>query len=318
MEKQRDLQFDIVRVLATFWIIGGWHVMDVFGWHIERKMPYAFLTFDALAGFMFMSGYFLSKYTFDTRVEVVTFYKKRMIRFFPLFALSAITMFIIGDNPGRLQLVLTLTGLSSYFGKQPWTVWFISMLFSFYLMTPLLSKCINKMKFNVILKLLVIVFGTSIFVYLLSLTPLDYDKRLSYAMPAYCIGLLLGKTAYVKQYSEKWWVAVISIVLCGFFAYFNIHGIEYGYIDGIIGVIALLSISNWLKYLPIRKVIEPLSYASMCVYLFHMQCYEKLPGLLHLGGVEIWSVYLVLIPIIVILSYAIQFAYDKLIEKLGL
>ena len=31
MQKDRDLQFDIVRVLATLWIVGVWHVLDYLG-----------------------------------------------------------------------------------------------------------------------------------------------------------------------------------------------------------------------------------------------------------------------------------------------
>lgn len=77
MQKDRDLQFDIVRVLATLWIVGGWHVLDYIASFqlLSMKGDLGYITTCMLATFMFMSGYFLSKYKFETKAEVSLFYK---------------------------------------------------------------------------------------------------------------------------------------------------------------------------------------------------------------------------------------------------
>lgn len=316
MNKERDIQFDIVRVIATLWIVACWHVKELLNMTPELKQDLDFITISSLATFMFMSGYFLSKYSFNAREEVKSFYRKRFVRFYPLFALSAVVMFLLGDNPGKLQLVLTLTGLSTYLGKQPWTLWFISMLFSFYMLTPLISRVLKRVKINVVGKILLVFVSTAVIVWLFSLTPLDFDNKFAYAFPAYCSGLILGTETIIKRITSNIYILVFSGIILALLQVYDIHDIQYCHIDTFFGVIVLLCIAYWMTFLPIRKTITFLSYTSMSLYLFHRPVYRLLASHCPFEGVTPYYIYLVMIPVAIIVSYIIQYSYDFCVNNI--
>lgn len=317
---QRDLQFDIVRVLATFWIVGVWHLVDDLA---NREIyalghQYGYITTYSLATFMFISGYFLSKYKFCDKEEIYTFYKKRFIRFFPLFVLSAYTLMLKGMNPGYTKMILTITGLSSYIGYQPYTVWFISMLFSFYMVTPFISNGLNKIGDNKINKLLVVVVVSILFIFLLSCTSLDYDSRLSYTMPFYAFGLVLGRDVTFKKMTTKWYTLAISLIVCILCRIFGICNDKFLQIDVVFGILALLSVSYWLQFLCIGRFIKFLSYISMCMYLFHRQVFYVVKDLIfQQDKVSVYQAYLIMLPCSIIVAYIIQKGYDILIKKIS-
>ena len=90
-------------------------------------------------------GYFLRKYPFRDRADVLTFYRKRFSRFYGLYFLSAITLLIGGFFTDKSwfdsyhQFFLTLCGLTTFSPPQPGTLWFMSMLMFFYLVTPFIQ-----------------------------------------------------------------------------------------------------------------------------------------------------------------------------------
>lgn len=318
---QRDLQFDIVRVLATLWIVAAWHALDYLKLSniIEIQSNIGFITTYVLATFMFMSGYFLSKYTFSSGKEILLFYKKRLTRFFPLFFFSALLLYRLGYNSDGTCFVFTLTGLASYVGCPPMTIWFISLLFSFYMLTPLVSKGLAEFKDNVIFKLVIVTTSSIMFVYLLSLISPNYDQRISYTLPFYWIGLVVGNSSLIKLVTSKWYTLLISSIVLITFRFFGIFGEGYLHIDVIIGIIVFLSACYWIKFLPVSKIIQVLSYASMCMYLFHRPIYHLvLKYIIHDVKIVPYLFFLILFPIVVVLSYAIQFGYDKFIKKIGL
>lgn len=121
LSKSRDLSFDVTRVVCTLWIVGIWHLMN----YIPNQAPAALttgigepVTITALSCFMFISGYFLRKYPFRDRADVLTFYRKRFSRFYGLYFLSAITLLIGGFFTDKSwfdsyhQFFLTLCGLN--------------------------------------------------------------------------------------------------------------------------------------------------------------------------------------------------------------
>lgn len=147
--KERNLQFDVARVLSMMWIVFVWHLSEYLDKDVRNILLFdgAYnVTTVALGTFMFISGYFLSKYKFENANDVKQFYLKRLKRFYFLFMLAAITMWIGGMNPENRTLITTLTGLSSFILPQPRTLWFFSMLMFFYFITPLLQSVYNALK----------------------------------------------------------------------------------------------------------------------------------------------------------------------------
>lgn len=319
MHKKRDLQFDIVRVLATLWIVGVWHMLDYVDAPrlLEMKKDLGYVTTCMLATFMFMSGYFLSKYTFGTKEEITIFYKKRLTRFFPLFFLSALVLYRIGFNPGRLQLLFTLTGLSSYIGHQSGTIWFLSMLFSFYMITPFVVRGVERIQYGAWMKSIIVVLFCIVFIYALSCTPLNYDKRLSYTMPFYGLGLILGREPFIKTISSKWYILLLSALLLTLLHAFNISGVRYLHIDTVVAIILFFCICYWLQNLPIGGIISFLSYASMAMYLFHRPVYILfLKYVNHNAKATIPEVLFFILPLTIVISYTIQYSYDFCLEKI--
>ena len=281
------------------------------------KSHVGYVTTCMLATFMFMSGYFLSKYTFETKTEIVGFYKKRLTRFFPLFFLSALLLYRLGFNPHFGQLIFTVTGLSSYFGHQSGTIWFISMLFSFYMVTPLVVMGLEKIKYGMWAKACVVVLFSIAFIYALSCTPLDYDVRLSYTMPFYGLGLVFGRETIIKTVSSKWYALVMSAALLCALHKFDILGETYLHIDTVVAIVLLLCVCYWLKYLPIGMFITFLSYVSMAMYLFHRQIYHLgLKYILNTWKTNVEDIYLILLPLVIVVSYAIQYSYDYCLAKI--
>lgn len=129
LSKSRDLSFDVTRVVCTLWIVGIWHLMN----YIPNQAPAALttgigepVTITALSCFMFISGYFLRKYPFRDRADVLTFYRKRFSRFYGLYFLSAITLLIGGFFTDKSwfdsyhQFFLTLCGLTTFSPPAAW------------------------------------------------------------------------------------------------------------------------------------------------------------------------------------------------------
>lgn len=140
--KERNMGMDVARVIATIYIIGYLHLKSYQG--AEYIMPHffgeAFVTKIMLGLFMFISGFFMASYSFENfKEDSIAFYTKRFFRFYPLFALAACTLFLIGYNPNPLKLVMTLTGTSTFIA-QPGTLWFMVLLMMFYFFTPLIMK----------------------------------------------------------------------------------------------------------------------------------------------------------------------------------
>lgn len=321
MKQARDIQFEYVRVIATLWIVGVWHMppyvdthpsMTIMGWSV------GYVTTCMLATFMFMSGYFLSKYTFETKTEIVSFYKKRLTRFFPLFFLSALLLYRLGFNPHFNQFIFTVTGLSSYFGHQSMTIWFISMLFSFYMVTPLVVRGLEKIKYGMWAKACIVVLFSIAFIYALSCTPLDYDVRLSYTMPFYGLGLVFGRETIIKTVSSKWYALVMSAALLCALHKFDILGETYLHIDTVVAIVLFFCVCYWLKYLPLGKVITLLSYATMAMYLFHRPIFHLTNKyVLNTYECNLTEFYIILMPIMIFLSYVIQLSYDFSIKMLS-
>lgn len=153
----RNIQFDIARFLCVIWIVGFWHLVEYMNSDITTCCINSVtrnITNGVLGTFMFISGFFLSKYSFRNKTDVLNFFKKRLNRFYLLFFISAVLMYTFGLIPSVGLLFTTIFGLSPFILPQPPTLWFFCMLIGFYAITPLICKCLfflNGMKYNLLI-----------------------------------------------------------------------------------------------------------------------------------------------------------------------
>lgn len=326
--QNRDLKFDLAKLLAALWIV-VWHVYDYnSSYRAVIVSDYSYMLTRVMLGvFMFSSGYFMSKYKFRKWIDIKNFYVKRFWRIYPLYAIAAISLFLCGFIGEKKVLLTTLTGLSTYVTPQPSTLWFVALLLSFYIITPLIflvCERVYKLQIQSEIEYLFLTFSVIVlfsFLYWLSRDFLPFDQRLSVYFPIYCLGYASRSSDIFHRMinSKKSAVALIGIALVYFCLAEHFCTIaKFGFIIvGILGVLSLtsfLSGYSWVK----SKFIYKLCYSTMCIYLFH-RLWFSCADMLFEGTwyIPLWFTYLVIIPFTVIMGYNIQTMYDKLLRQVA-
>lgn len=203
----RNVTFDIARSLSMIFIIAIHHLSGYTGQSIASISPFASAVLTALGVFSFLSGYLLGgKYVFDKLNDVLFFYKKRLLRIFPMFVLASVSLVFIGMN-GWAETIKGLLGISMLWKPAPATLWFVSMLLLFYLLTPLL---VNRKWWKQV------IYGLLIFltIFCIDYTCYSVDKRLYFYFLIYWMGIF-----FVIQVSQiqlgvfcKRWSLIVTLV----------------------------------------------------------------------------------------------------------
>lgn len=316
MNSKRILLPDIVRSFSILWIVAFWHIFD----YVEPRSWQQFflpITYAALVSFTFLSGLFLGK----KEMKFSVFYINRLKRFVPLFGLSVV-LFRYFHLISTKQMILTITGLSSFILPQPLTLWYFSMLIVFYLVTPFLLYKLNIFSNSRDYKLFII---RALVLYLsfLLLSCLGFlDNRLLIYYPIYILGIVfpLEKLNYVWRNRLALVIFGSVIMFGGFLIYLHIGTlIQLGRLFmGFGGMMVIFSLSSMVERCinsTGKHIIETLSYISMSTYLFHRIVYLIMK---HLYSVEYLSSIEILVMILVMLSFAfvIQKCYDITIKRL--
>lgn len=311
----RIYYLDIARSLAVIWIVGFWHLRE----YLPHSLSFfgdANMTDVALGVFMLLSGFFLAKYHFTCfRHDAWVFYKKRFIRIYILYAISAITLYVSGYNPGFRLLVTTLTGTALYIPPQPNTLWFLTMLLNFYVFTPFIHSENRRSFLLRILTLYLFLLGARMFFG-------GIDFRFFWCFPLYCFGLYWGKNPLqiTNEMQKVWKTAVCFGLLVGILLFFYFHPVNYKlhYVILPLGIYVFLSLSYCLAALPVSKLVEPIAYSSMCAYLFHRQIYSLLwnSNWLDATAFPTWLFFVFSIVVCFSISYVIQYLYDHYIQPL--
>ncbi len=181
----RSLVIDFIRGFCMFYInVGVFHLSQYLGnsYYLDNNEYGNSFMWSCLGSFSLISGYLIgSKYYCDSMREAIIFYKKRIIRFFPLFILSSICLYLINFNDLH-QTIYAVSGLAPFVTHTPLTLWYISMIMIFYLISPI----VLGRKRRKILSSLVIVF---FFCLLYHLT--IKDIRFIYNLMLYLIGVCM-------------------------------------------------------------------------------------------------------------------------------
>ena len=306
---------DTARALCMLWIIGIWHMTA----YIKNAQSISNIytrpiTVGVLATFTFISGYFLGG-NLQNGKAVITFYQKRLKRFYPLFLLSCFLMWLLPIICGGIrayissfeQLIFTITGLACFIKPMPSTIWYFCMILLFYLFTPLITKYKG-------IKAKVVVSGILYIALLVSYLYGETEERVILYFPVYCLGLLCsGKKIFSEKFQWKAFVvgvlgAVVStylIVKIGENPFIQLlPALTYG------GVIIEVG-----KLLTTRKstvFFSWIAYASMCAYLFHRQYFEVIT--VTFGRISWLVAECVMFPLLLVGSYGVQKGYDYLMN----
>lgn len=333
--QKRDLGFDLIRSISALWIVCVWHLLAYAEPAVDYVTPpFKFCAELALSCFMFISGYFLGQKSISNGRDVWEFYKKRFWRFYILYFIAALILLAGGIVAGKMwfqtpqSFISTILGLSSFIDPTVGTIWFMSMLMMFYVLTPLIlygNKGGKK-------RLLVSVAIYFLFLILYFILP-SVDERLLRFFPLYALGLLLTKNTICKL-KNSYFAAIISLVVCVILTAFPLS-LPNEYISVIVSnlvyVLKFFSAFIFLIWC-VDKInlsgggkfcssIEFVSYISLALYLFHRPVYQVLTmiinGLYTKGiGSNLWVLYLIFVPIAIVVSYYIQKVYDKFLTRI--
>ena len=273
---------------------------NCFGWQT---------TYCVLATFTFISGFFGANNRISTWQDVGAYYKKRLLRIYPLYALASVSLVLCHYNSWE-SLTRYLLGLGCFTKPYPATIWFVSMLLIFYFVTPLLLKCSTKRRITFFL-LLQIVFFMLVYWW-------DSDIRLIYYWPFYCLGICFKQ----KKLHFKFFEGHNNWLIIAVFIAYAVLGMNIGenftiltFVCCFLFIYSTMNIfskmSNLINY---NKMIAFISYSSMSAYLFHRMFFYiiKMLG----GTYKPVMAFFVYLPCVFILGGTLQRVYDNLIIKI--
>lgn len=278
-KSKRLASVDCARALCMLFVIGVYHMKGSYLTNPGLTPMLTRIIVPVLATFTGISGWFLGRKKLETRADVAGFYKSRLVRAYPFFLLSCLSLYAVSLVVGKYfhgirQLFLTLVGLSPVFGPAPSTVWYISMLLMFWALTPLFTYRRKKTVKDAALRfaglilfvavlwgldrlgadvdLRVVLYGIVYFTVLI-LSPwinLDDDIR---PIPALIAAAVFALAQFMPTTTS--WLRVIQQLLHAF--------------SGMALMLFLGALCA--KVPPFSKALGWVSYASMVAYLFHRQ-----------------------------------------------
>lgn len=297
-----------MRSICVIYIVGFWHLVEYMSIEIQKLTFNSFTyqtTYCVLATFTLLSGFFAAHNSIKNSKDIILYYKKKILRLYPLFILACILFVICGYNSWS-SLPIYLIGLGEIIPPFPVTLWFMCMIFMFYFLTPFLIRIINPhKKFFFFLIVEVIFLGAHIM--------FGIDIRLTYYWVFYYLGLIIKFNNWHLKFNKK----IILTTIC-FFIYIILSlslGEEFVFLTFFCASTFVYSVSSILFFLFSRrksnKLITTVSYASMCAYLFHRPIYYTLK---YWGGVfSVPESYFICLPLVFLISWLIQFGYDRLV-----
>ena len=282
-----------------------------------------YITICVLSTFTLLSGYFLKKYDISTISDVMHFYRRRLQRFWIPFFLSAVTLHVASlaiHHPwfiSHWHFLATVMGFSIFTPPSPGTIWYISMLMTFYMITPLILY-IKPIRWKIVVSIILVITMDVL------VSEFDLNIRVTYYLPVYLSSLFIPSLWIQKIKNIRFIFFLLLLILL----FFSIYAIQIRWIaivtSVIIGPICLISLSqNLAKYSVVCKLSSIVSYSSMNMYLFHRHIYMTLVLFFSLCGIgsfhemktSFWLLFLIALPTIIIFSFYLQKIYDGLCRR---
>ncbi|KAF0146395.1 MAG: acyltransferase 3 [Nitrospirae bacterium] len=342
--KQRIFEADIIRCLFILYIITVRHPIDYIARFIDKASLediriYVLLnnTFVliALGMFIFISGLLIARRypVLRDSKERASFIKARIFRIYPLYLLALIifTFFIV---PGPFELLsfaahifsLNLL-LSPLTGTPIFTLWFVGLIFSYYLLFPVVINSSDRLFRTVIL------LG-----FILSLLSLLHkhlgivDERVIIYLPVFFIGIYCGRNGLMHVLRSKTVVMSSTFILIPSF-YYNLirlqdktvlpnDSLTIFIVCNLVMISSISPVWNLARLLASalgtnRDFISKIAYYSYCMYLFHRIIFFVLLKLYYPHSAISTLLYLIIagLPLTLILSSLIQSGYDKFLTN---
>ena len=311
----RDIGIEFLRGASIVYLVGFWHMLNYTDAipNYNNVVTYR-ITWIILGTFVFISGFFIGKKRIELKKEsLITFYINRVLRIYPLYLISLVTFIFFGLSDFTTSLKAALM-LSMFLKPSPPTLWFVTMLMIFYIMSPFLMLACQKIK---IIKMVVIYLILSIVLMCYFYFTRLLDVRIVMYLPAFVFGLFVANNEISVSKNEAYlFFALLIGVLISFLTDTPYKAINWLFATLMVTIAPYFLFklfsrhSIWFK--KIKRIILALSYSSYCMYLFHRPIYIVYKKLYFPDTSALQLIYLVIfcLPSIVLFSYSLQKIYD--------
>ena len=310
------VSIDYMKALSMLYIVAFWHMLD----YIDSPAQYANFWTRAIVKivlglFVFISGY-LSGGVKSQSLSPLDFYRKRLIRIYPLYALAIGLFYLFEINGGRTS-ILALLGVSMYYGPPPATLWFITMIVVFYLLTPFLLKLANKPLLY--LASASLVFAATVLIYF---NLGKVDLRIVLYFPCFIAGLYCSIHGIINRvFNLKTMMLVFGLWLpLSYYGTGLLAPDRLGYMPLVLSMSYLLFYGFYQneRHLKNSKIVMFLSYGSFAMYLFHRPIYMSVTSLYLPDREWLQIPYLLAVFTLLIatISWSLQKTYDAILSAL--
>ena len=338
---ERDPGIDWIRAICILYIVGFWHLLGYASAIPDHKNDVTSrLTLVVLALFLFVSAHLIRR-SFENarlrpappntppatfRADVLRFFRRRLVRIYPPYVV-ALLLFDACGLLRRGEFLDAALLVSAFTGNPPLTLWFITVLMVYLVLTPfllLLRQRINPASLGSRdAWLLLAIYGLS---HLLARHVDGPDPRLFFYLPAFAAGLLAplrgtaGRTASGRE------VVWVGLALLGAVV-LSIH--SGGVSESNVEQMPLALFGAWFAYLLVERIADPrralpgpvfaVAFASYFIYLLHRPVFWLLTQWAEPDGPVGQLSYLLLIclPVTIVLSWLGQKGYGQLVRRLS-
>jgi peptidoglycan/LPS O-acetylase OafA/YrhL len=305
---------DYLRAFSMLYIVGYWHLFDYSSVSLGHTHPVPiYVTHTILALFVLVSGFLLGGKSTQSMTPM-QFYRKRLLRIYPLYVLAVLAFYAYGMNDGWTS-IKALLGISMLLEPAPLTLWFVTMLVLFYMMAPLLLNFVKNIPAFIAVAGAVMVATMAV-----QFTLATVDPRFLLYFPAFALGIFCANHGISNRIVNGFSALLVFAVgiLCAFIEF----GIEtLNYLKEVLLVVSgaylvlLTSIKNEEKFKPVA-VIGFLSYSSFAIYLFHRPIFSTIIEIYYPTHPVAQVAYLMTIGMVIVavLSWSLQKLYDTTYE----
>lgn len=210
--------------------------------------------------FFFLSGYYLCL-SFKTH-SIIEFYKRRYRRIIPMFLLLATIMSILNyytyNGITIFEVIENLTTISYYTPSSNFVDWYLSSLFVFYLIFPLLWLLMSN-KWNLLFLCIILISVFSVFALF------DLHWRYECALgriPVFCMGIMSYHQFCSRKGNNKPLIfAIVSLILViPAIMLYKVNKINTYYLFYLLAPLFILILNRIISKVTFNKTIDKLLY----------------------------------------------------------
>ncbi|MFM7731896.1 MAG: acyltransferase family protein [Cyanobium sp.] len=334
-EFRRNPAIDLLRAASILYIVGYWHLLGYVDGIDGYKNALTYrLTVVVLGLFTLMAGLLAGRRSIRTAQEVWSHYRTRALRILPPYGL-ALVLFGLTGLIRWPQVGLGLVLLPAIDGEPLRTLWYVNALVIFSFLAPLLLWLRHRLAPALggpRRAGLLVAAGLALLVGLLDGFGGGWlDPRLPLYFPAFAVGLLLSRRLLPGEGDPGRgpfrWIAplgLLSAVAIALSLPVPLHQFESLRVLPLATIVPLLILvvaMRWLEGRTIPNGLQAISYGSYFMYLLHRPLFQALNAAAHAlclssPGQLLSFLLLVGLPLIVLLSWWGQCAYDRVLRFL--